>query len=257
MLITKIICREFSKRILFVVPFFLALDVYAAETKEPWQMAQETEIWEPVPPIVQAQHKAPPSDAIVLFDGKSLNKWQGVDGLAAKWQLDNGAMVVMPKTGDIKTKDMFCDIQLHIEWKAPKDIKGLDGQGRGNSGVFLQERYEVQILDSYKNETYPNGQAASIYKQSIPLVNASRGPDEWQSYDIIFQAPRFDEAGKLQSPAYVTVLHNGVLVQNHFEIQGPTSWIGHPPYESHGCAPLRLQDHGNPVSFRNIWVRKL
>lgn len=225
--------------------------------KEPWELAQETEVWEPVPKTVNATEKAPPSDALVLFDGKNLDQWQGVDGGPARWKIEKGALTVSPKTGDIKTKEVFCDVQLHIEWKAPEKTQGLEGQGRGNSGVFLQERYEIQILDSYKNETYPNGQAASVYKQSIPLVNASRGPGVWQSYDIIFQSPKFDDAGALIKPAHVTVLHNNVLVQNHVEIKGPTAWIGHPPYEAHGCAPLRLQDHGNPVSFRNIWVRKL
>ena len=245
---------------LVIIPFSVCIATFtvsANEKKEPWQLAQETEVWEPVPPVVNTSEKNPPSDAVILLDGKNLNQWEGVDGGVARWYLDKGVMTIAPKTGDIKTKEVFCDIQLHLEWRAPEEVDGFDGQGRGNSGVFLQERYEVQILDSYKNETYPNGQAASVYKQSIPLVNASRGPDVWQSYDIIFRSPKFDDEGALISPAYVTVLHNGVLVQNHVEIQGPTSWIGHPPYEAHGCAPLRLQDHGNPVSFKNIWVRKL
>src|SRR5690606_26626101 len=146
---------------------------------------------------------------------------------------------------------------LHVEWMSPTDTEGREGQGRGNSGIFLQERYEVQVLDSYQNSTYPNGQAASIYKQHIPLANATRAPGVWQTYDIIYRAPRFTDQGALESPAYVTVLHNGVLVQNHVEVQGPTAWIGHPPYEAHGCASLQLQDHGDPVRFRNIWVRKL
>ncbi len=229
----------------------------APKEKEPWQLAMETEVWEPVPSIVTAAPGQPPSDALVLFDGKDLNAWQSLDGSPAKWKLENGAMQVVAKTGDIKTREVFCDVQLHLEWKAPTDIEGREGQGRGNSGVFLQERYEVQVLDSYENPTYPNGQAASVYKQHIPLVNANRAPGVWQTYDIIFRAPRFSADGVLESPAYVTVLHNGVLVQNHVEIQGPTAWIGHPPYEAHGCAPLQLQDHGDPVSFRNIWVRKL
>lgn len=233
-----------------------------AKPKEPWQLAQETEVWEPVPPVIQALPNTAPSDAIVLFDGKNLDQWQAAEGGPAQWKVNAGAFTVVPKTGDIKTKDSFCDVQLHIEWMTPTSITGEDGkllesQGRNNSGVFLQERYEVQVLDSFNNKTYPNGQAGSVYKQSIPLVNAARAPGEWQSYDIIFTAPRFDPAGKLESPGYVTVLHNGVLVQNHFEIQGTTEWIGKPAYKSHGCAPLRLQDHGNPVSFRNIWVRKL
>lgn len=235
----------------------------AAETKkEPWQLAQETEVWEPVPPVVSAPVDAAPSDAVVLFDGQSLAQWESVNGGPAAWTLDKGAMTVAAGKGDIRTKESFCDVQLHIEWKTPTTITGddgklLEGQGRSNSGVFFQERYEIQVLDSYNNKTYPNGQAASIYKQTIPLVNATRAPGEWQTYDIIFNAPRFDEKNALTTPGYVTVLHNGVLVQNHTEIQGATAWIGKPVYEAHGCAPIRLQDHGNPVSFRNIWLRKL
>lgn len=234
----------------------------ASEKKEPWQLAKETEVWEPVPAVIQAPANAAPSDAIVLFDGKNLAQWQAAEGGEAKWTVANNAVTVTPKAGDIKTKESFCDVQLHIEWMTPTKITGDDGkvlesQGRNNSGVFLQERYEVQVLDSYNNKTYPNGQAGSVYKQSIPLVNATRAPGEWQSYDIIFTAPKFDSAQKLSAPGYVTVLHNGVLVQNHFAIQGATEWIGKPSYKPHDCAPIRLQDHGNPVSFRNIWVRKL
>lgn len=234
----------------------------AEKPKEPWQLAEETEVWEPVPAVISAPATETPSDAVVLFDGKNLTQWQGAEGGDAKWKIVDGAMVVVPKTGDIKTKESFCDVQLHIEWKTPTLItddagKLLDGQARNNSGVFFQERYEVQVLDSFNNKTYPNGQAGSVYKQSIPLVNASRAPGEWQTYDIIFTAPKFDSAQKLASPGYVTVLHNGVLVQNHFEIQGATEWIGKPVYKAHGCAPIRLQDHGNAMNFRNIWVRKL
>ncbi len=230
--------------------------------KEPWQLAQETEVWEPIPNVIQAPVNAIPSDAIILFDGNNLNQWQAVEGGDAKWKLANNSVTVVPKSGDIKTKDSFCDVQLHIEWMTPTKITGdnskpLEGQDRNNSGIFLQDRYEIQVLDSYNNRTYSNGQAGSVYKQSIPLVNAARAPGEWQSYEIIFNAPKFDIAQQLISPGYVTVLHNGVLVQNHVEIQGPTAWIGKRAYESHGCAPIRLQDHGNPVSFRNIWVRKL
>lgn len=234
----------------------------AEKAKEPWQLAEETEVWEPVPAVVSAPANGIPSDAVVLFDGKNLSQWQGAESGEAKWKIVDGAMVVVPKTGDIKTKESFCDVQLHVEWKTPTLItddagKLLDGQARNNSGVFFQERYEVQMLDSYNNKTYPNGQAGSVYKQSIPLVNASRAPGEWQTYDIIFTAPKFDAAQKLTSTGYLTVLHNGVLVQNHFAIQGATEWIGKPVYKAHGCEPLRLQDHGNAMSFRNIWVRKL
>jgi hypothetical protein len=250
-----------SRRIVMASALVLACNVVHAveeKPKEPWELAMETEVWEPVPPVVATPPNMPPADAIVLFDGKNLDQWVSADeNKPAEWIVGKNEFTVKSSTGDIKTKDSFCDVQLHLEWKSPTETAGKEGQGRGNSGVFLQERYEIQVLDSYENKTYPNGQAASVYKQVIPLVNASRGPGEWQTYDIIYMAPRFDNEGQLTSPATVTVLHNGVLVQNHVEIQGPTSWIGHPPYEAHGCAPLRLQDHGDPVSFRNIWVRKL
>ncbi|WP_020211058.1 3-keto-disaccharide hydrolase [Gilvimarinus chinensis] len=237
----------------------IALPVTATE-KEPWQQAQETEVWEPVPAKVTVSESGVPSDAIVLFDGSGLSAWESVsDGAKAPWNIEGDVMVAAPKSGDIRTKQEFCDVQLHIEWQPPaeKDMEGPEGQGRGNSGVFFQERYEVQVLDSFGGETYPNGQAASVYKQHIPLVNATKPLSEWNVYDIIYKAPRFSDAGELTSPAYITVLHNGVLVQNHVEVQGPTAWIGHPPYEAHGCAPLRLQDHGNPSKFRNIWIREL
>ncbi len=223
---------------------------------EDWQKAEKTEVWEPVPPKVTAQPGQPPSDATVLFDGKDLSAWESVKGGEAQWTVKNGAMTVKPGTGDIKTKESFCDVQLHVEWKAPEPEADMEGQQRNNSGVFLQQRYEVQVLDSYESKTYANGQAASIYKQTIPLVNATRPPEQWQEYDIIFTAPRFDDE-TLKSPGYITVLHNGVVVQNHVEIQGKTEWIGAPSYEAHGCAPIQLQDHSNEVSFRNIWVRKI
>ena len=172
--------------------------------------------------------RAAPSDAIVLFDG----------------------------TGAIRTRQAFGDCQLHIEWRTPAEVKG-EGQERGNSGVFLQERYEVQVLDSWNNRTYSNGQAASIYKQYIPLVNASRRPGEWQTYDIFFRAPRFTPDSTLVSPGYVTVVHNGVLVQDHVELKGVTVYRGAPFFEAHGPEPLMLQDHGTPVSYRNIWIREL
>lgn len=229
------------------------------EDLEPWQLAEQTEVWEPVPPIVEAPRDAPPSDAIVLFDGGDLDEWENAnEGGEAHWRLEDDHMTVARREGGIRTKREFCDIQLHMEWRSPTDITGMDGQDRGNSGLFLQERYEIQILDSHDNETYPNGQAASVYKQHIPLVNATRPRGEWQTYDVIYKAPRFDSNGDLESPAYVTVLHNGVLVQNHVEIQGTTEWIGEPDYEeAHGCAPIYLQDHDAAVSFRNIWVREL
>lgn len=221
----------------------------------PEQQAAKTEVWEPVPAVVKADKGTIPSDAIALLD-PSMTAWESVKGGAAPWTMEDGVLTVKPGTGDIKTKQGFCDLQLHLEWRVPQPEKGMQGQQRNNSGIFLQQRYEVQVLDSYQNATYPNGQAASVYKQTIPLVNAMRAPGEWQEYDIIYTAPTF-EGETLASPGYVTVLHNGVLVQNHTEIQGTTEWIGAPKYQAHGCAPLQLQDHGNLVSFRNIWVREL
>jgi hypothetical protein len=217
-----------------------------------------TEVWDPVPRIVTpGVGAAPPSDAIVLFDGRDLSQWQSADGSAAKWSVSDGAFTVVKGAGDIHTKLSFGDCQLHLEWRTPSRIEG-EGQGRGNSGVFLQSRYEVQVLDSYNNVTYSNGQAASIYKQYIPLVNASRRPGEWQSYDIFFRAPRFAGNGTVATPAYVTVMHNGVLVQDHVELKGSTVFIGPPSYQKHNAKePLLLQDHGNPVSYRNIWIREL
>ncbi len=217
----------------------------------------ETEVWKPVPGTVDPGRAGrPPSDAIVLFDGKDLSEWRGRDG-EPEWKVADGAMTVVPGTGNLTTKRGFADVQLHVEWRTPTEIVG-DSQGRGNSGVFLMGLYEVQVLDSWQNPSYVNGQAASVYKQHVPLVNASRGPGEWQTYDIIFTAPRFDADGELESPATVTVLHNGVLVQNHVTLEGPTVFRGAPRYEAHADRlPLMLQDHRNHVSYRNIWVREL
>lgn len=227
------------------------------------ERANVTNLWQPEPPIVTpGLDGRAPSDAIVLFDGSKtapgdgLLEWESVSGGPAKWQVADGAMTVVPQTGDIRTKREFSDIQLHLEWRSPRDVQG-EGQSRGNSGVFLMERYEVQVLDSFDNLTYANGQAASVYKQHIPLVNASLGPGAWQTYDIFFTAPRFGDTGRVIQSASITVLHNGVLVQNHVTIQGPTTYIGAPSYVPHDAAPIRLQDHNNPVSFRNIWVRVL
>jgi hypothetical protein len=217
---------------------------------------EETEVWEPVPPVVDPGFMGrPPSDAIILFDGTDLSQWQGKGG-DARWKVADGAMTVVDGAGDIRTKRSFGDAQLHVEWRTPVLVEG-EGQERGNSGVYLMERYELQVLDSYHNETYVNGQAGSIYKQYAPLVNASRPPGEWQSYDIIFMAPRFRADGSLDKPATFTVLHNGVLIQNHVEVQGASVYIGKPVYEPHGKSPLLLQDHHNPVSYRNIWIREL
>lgn len=232
-----------------------AAEIAAMSDAERIKLSEKTEVWEPVPAKVKAIAGQPPSDALILLDA-TLQQWQSVKGDNAPWAIEDGVLTVTPGSGDIKTKEAFCDIQLHLEWRTPADIGDKQGQLRNNSGIFLQQRYEIQILDSYDNPTYPNGQAASVYKQTIPLVNASRAPGEWQSYDIIYRAPRF-AGDQLSSPGYVTVLHNGVLVQNHVEIQGSTEWIGLPQYQAHGCAPLQLQDHGDKVSFRNIWVRRL
>ncbi len=217
-----------------------------------------TEVWEPVPRVVTAGlGTAPPSDAIVLFDGKDLSQWQSADGSPAKWVIAHRAFTVVKGTGDLHTRRGFGDCQLHVEWRTPKQIEG-EGQGRGNSGVYLQGRYEVQVLDSYNNPTYSNGQAASIYKQHIPLVNASRKPGEWQTYDIFFRTPRFADDGTVLKPAYMTVLHNGVLVQDHVEIKGATAFIGSPVYQKHNPRePLTLQNHRNAVSYRSIWIREL
>ena len=198
-----------------------------------------------------------PADAIVLLDGTSLNNWTSPDGSAAKWKLVDGAMEVVAGTGTLKTRASFGDVQLHVEWMSPSPAVGKD-QDRGNSGVFLMGRYEVQVLDSYQSATYPDGQAASIYGQYPPMVNASRPPGEWQSYDIVFHRPRFDGAGKMTSPARLTVLHNGVLVHDNAVLVGPTSNGRRLPYEAHeDRLQITLQDHGHPVRFRNVWLRDL
>ncbi len=198
----------------------------------------------------------PPADAIVLFDGRDFGAWQHSDGSPVKWNLVDGAMEVVKKAGQIETKRAFSSCQLHIEWATPTEVSG-NGQGRGNSGIFLMGEYEIQVLDSVDNPTYFHGQAGSVYKQHAPLVNASRGPGEWQNFDILFHAPQF-EGQTVVTPARFTVLHNGVLIQDHVEVLGRTVNKGMPKYFPHpGKAPLRLQDHGNPVRFRNIWIREL
>jgi len=197
----------------------------------------------------------PPADATVLFDGTNLDAWRGRDG-AAKWTIADGAMQVN-RTGDIETKAGFGDCQLHVEWCAPNPAKG-ESQGRGNSGVFLFGRYEVQVLDSYDNPTYADGQASALYGQNPPLVNACRPPGQWQTYDIFFRAPRFAADGSVLAKARVTVVHNGIVTQLDEELLGQTSHRALPKYEAHGpTGPIRLQDHGDPVRFRNIWVRPL
>ncbi len=227
-----------------------------------------TEVWSPEPKIVSTgATNTPPEDAIILFDGKNLDEWCSVNDIKqpAKWTVAKGAFTVKKGTGNIQTKKSFTDYQLHLEWKIPANITG-EGQLRGNSGLFLASTgggdlgYEIQILDSYNNKTYSNGQAGSIYKQYIPLANACKKPGQWQTYDIIWTAPRFNEDGSLKSAAHITALHNGVLVQNNVEIKGVTVYIGKPEYKAHGACPIKLQDHGDksePISFRNIWIREL
>jgi len=238
-----------------VVAALITLAAAAATAQEPGPFpAPKTG-----PPIVTPGKTSadPPSDAIVLFNGKDLSRWRGPDGGPARWNVRDGYLEVAPGAGDITTADKFGDVQLHIEWATPAVPKG-EGQERGNSGVFLMDRYEVQVLDSYDNKTYFHGQAGAVYKQHAPLVNVARKPGEWQTYDIVFHAPRFDDQGKVIDRARVTVLHNGVLIQNNVEIYGltyndrPALYIAHSPEE-----PLHLQDHGNPVRYRNIWIRKL
>jgi hypothetical protein len=238
-----------------IAPLAFAESAEQLERAEREKQAAKTEVWEPVPVVVSAKKNELPSDAIPLLTS-DMSAWASVKGGDAKWDFANGELTVKPGAGDIKTKQSFCDVQLHVEWKVPQPEPGMEGQQRNNSGIFFQQRYEIQVLDSYNNATYPNGQAGSVYKQTIPLVNAMRAPGEWQEYDIIFKAPVFD-GDLLESPGYVTVIHNGVVVQNHVEIQGTTEWIGAPKYKAHGCEPIQLQDHGNLVSFRNMWVREL
>jgi hypothetical protein len=228
-----------------------------------------TEVWTPVPKIVTpgTTNSDAPSDAVILFDGKNLDEWVSVKDPKnpAEWTVADGTITVNKSKGNIQTKRTFTDYQLHIEWKIPANITG-SGQARGNSGVFLastgpgDEGYEMQVLDCYNNTTYVNGQTGSIYKQSIPLANACKKPGEWQTYDIIWTAPRFNDDGTLKSPARVTALHNGVLVQNNYELKGVTKYIGSPEYKKHGASPIKLQAHGDPsepISYRNIWVREL
>jgi hypothetical protein len=218
-----------------------------------------SEVWQPEPRVVTAGKTSqdPPSDAIVLFDGKDLSQWQDTVGASAKWKVQDGYMQVVPRAGAIHTKAAFGDCQLHIEWRTPDTARG-EGQGRGNSGIFFMGLYELQVLDNYHNRTYSNGQAGSIYKQSMPLVNVCRPPGEWQTYDVIFTAPRFNSDSTLKSPARITVFQNGVLVQNNFSLWGGTEYIGIPVYKMHAeKLPLALQDHGNTVRYRNIWIREL
>jgi Domain of Unknown Function (DUF1080) len=229
---------------------------------------EDTETWEPIPKVVVpgSTFRDAPSDAIILFDGKNLDEWvQADDQSAAKWNVGGEILTVNKKYGNIETKQKFTNYQLHLEWRVPASITG-SGQARGNSGVFLASLgkgdagYELQVLDSYNNKTYVNGMAGSIYKQAIPLANPGRKPGEWQTYDVVWTAPVFNDDGSLKTPAKATVFFNGVLVENNFELMGPTLYIGKPAYKQHGPSPIKLQAHGDksePLSYRNIWVREL
>jgi len=259
-------------RYTFPLVFASAASVLSAQDERP--PPEMTEYWTPQPPVVDSPAGGVPSDAIVLFDGSNLDEWfiyrQNEDGVTvekpANWVLEDGAMIVPARemvngkpgpSSSIFSKQKFGSVQLHLEWRAPQEVKGT-GQGRGNSGIFFMNRYEVQILDCYQNETYVNGMTASVYKQHPPLANACRAPGEWQTYDIIFMKPEFSPDGTLLKKATVTVIHNGVLVLNHVELDGPTVYRGLPSYSYHTPRqPFQIQDHNNPVAFRNIWVRPL
>ncbi|EAQ77063.1 3-keto-disaccharide hydrolase [Blastopirellula marina] len=238
--------KKLSFQVVIAAAVLSAATLYAGKE---WKSGIE---W-PEPPVVEPGAKPgdPPSDAVVLFDGSDLSQWDGGD----KWIVKDG--YAQAAKGGITTKDKFGDMQLHIEFATPEKVSG-NGQGRGNSGVYFFGKYECQILDSYDNPTYFDGQAAAIYKQSPPMVNASRKPGEWQAYDIIFNAPQFNDDGSLAKSGYFTVLHNGVLVQNHYELKGTTAWDSPPKFEKHGPkGKIQLQFHGNPVRYRNIWLREL
>jgi len=254
--------RKMTKLLFSILPIlFFALTATAQEEKEEPMRPYHTAIWDPEVKVITPGERPQdaPSDAIILFDGtqESFNQnWVNSEGNPSEWKVKDDCVTVKRRSGIIKTKMEFGDVQLHIEWRTPEKVKG-ESQGRGNSGIFLQERYELQVLDSYDNRTYRNGQAGSIYKQHAPLVNVCKKPGEWQTYDVIYTAPRFREDGSVFTPATFTVLQNGVLVQNNVKVLGPTVYVGIPHYEAHGKASIVLQDHGNPVSFRNIWIREL
>lgn len=257
---------QFSKTLALAALIAAAASLSAQEQTK--AKPEDTEVWEPVPPVVTpgATCTAPPSDAIVLFNGKNLDQWVSArDKSPAQWTVAKGVLTVNKAAGNIETKRTFKDYQLHIEWKIPADITGT-GQARGNSGVFLASTgpgdagYELQVLDAYNNKTYVNGMAGSLYKQAIPLANPARKPGEWQTYDVVWTAPTFNSDGSLKTPAYATVFFNNVLVENHFELKGQTLYIGKPFYQAYTSAPIKLQAHGDkskPISFRNIWVREL
>ena len=277
-MLNRNVLRKVAICMSMVLPAALAISVFAADpakpkkegyTDTPMQADGKWHVHDPdrpkpriiTPGVASTQAKAgtAPSDAIVLFDGKDMSKWQSRQKgklVSARWKVENGYMVAEPKTGSIVTKESFGDMQLHVEWSAPTEIKG-SGQGRGNSGVIIMGNYEIQVLDSCGNETYADGQAGAMYGQYPPLVNACRKPGQWQTYDIIFEAPRF-EGAKLVKPAYITVIHNGVVIHNHQEFLGRMAWRKLATYKPHAPElPLTLQYHGNPIRYRNIWVRKI
>jgi len=256
------------KKKLFICMAFLTSGIITVSAQQKMK-PEDTEFYSPVPPVVTSGKTCgeAPSDAIILFNGKDLTKWVTTNDTTrqADWIVNKGILTVNKQAGNIQTKQSFMDYQLHLEWRIPEDIEG-SGQARGNSGLFLastgkgDDGYELQILDSYNNATYVNGQAGSIYKQYPPLVNANFPPGVWQSYDVMWTAPRFNEDGSLKTPARVTALFNGVLIQNNVELKGKTVYIGNPSYQAHGPSPIKLQAHGDkskPISFRNIWVRTL
>lgn len=254
-----------TKTILLMIIFLLTLKIQAQDKKTVKMESAMTEIWEPAVEVVTPGQVrsdgtiSAPSDAIVLFDGTDLSSWQGKEGGSANWLVHDGVFTVNKGAGDIVTKQCFEDFQLHIEWQVPKEISG-ESQYRGNSGIFLQNKYEIQLLDSYRNNTYINGQAGSIYKQTPPLKNAMVPPGQWNIYDIIYTAPRFKENGMLFSPGRVTLIHNGVVIQNNTQITGHTPNTGLPKYTAHGPGPIKLQDHNDPsapLHFRNIWIREM
>jgi hypothetical protein len=238
---------HFCRRPVLATAAVLFLATVGRAWVEEWKSGIE---W-PEPPVVDpGPSGGPPSDALVLFDGSDLSQFENGE----KWEIKDGYAIA--RQGGIRSKESFGDMQLHLEFASPAEVEGR-GQGRGNSGVYLMGQYEVQILDSYENETYYDGQCGAIYKQQPPMVNASRKPGEWQAYDILFTAPRFNDEGEVEQPAYVTVLHNGVVIHNHYEIQGTTSYTEPPKYKRHPeKAPFSIQFHGDAVRFRNIWVRE-
>ena len=255
-----------KKMMILSVLAMVASLITQAQENTPKMKPEETEYYTPIPPVINpgSAYGDPPSDAIILFDGKNLNQWISTkDSTRAKWIVADNVMTVNKESGDIQTKKTFINYQLHIEYRIPENITG-SGQARGNSGIFLAALpwgaggYELQVLDNYKNPTYVNGQVGSIYKQSVPLVNACRKPGEWQTFDIVWIAPYFNNHGVLGTLGRVTVFHNGVLVQSNTTILGDTPYIGQPSYRPHGPAPIKLQAHGDksePISFRNIWIR--